>query len=121
VFVLQKLSIEECQAVLRRALAIYRRDEQLESDQEMQVDEELLLFLAGAADGDARVALSTLELALKSGGTLSKEHLRESLLKAHLQYDRTGDNVGRYFRFAVAIVFAEYLSFLALRYHIGSS
>ena len=56
------------------------------------VDDDLLEFLAAAADGDARVALSTLDLALKSGDSVSKEVLRESLLKAHLQYDRTGDN-----------------------------
>ena len=93
VFVLQKLSVEDCEQVLKRALLLYMEDEPSEQATGSVVDDELLHFLAGAADGDARVALSTLDLALKSGGTLSKEHLRESLLKAHLQYDRTGDQV----------------------------
>lgn len=97
---LEKLSVEECKSVLQRALDIYRAaeedvdDEQGHEDGTASLDDDLLDFLAGAADGDARVALSTLELALKSGGSLSKEDLRRNLLKAHLQYDRTGDQVG---------------------------
>lgn len=116
VFVLKKLSVDECEQVLKRALQLYKDDEDSLSGLQWsgssmdftpstsapdlataaagpsaEVDDELLRFLAGAADGDARVALSTLELALKSGGLLSKEQLRQSLLKAHLQYDRTGD------------------------------
>ena len=93
VFVLQKLSVDECKHVLKRALAIHWEEEAAELEQDVNIDEDLLHFLAGAADGDARVALSTLELALKSGGKFTKEQLREELRKAHLQYDRTGDQV----------------------------
>lgn len=59
------------------------------------IDPDLVRFLAAAADGDARVALSALDLALSatrdSGGAVSREELKRSLRKAHLQYDRTGD------------------------------
>ncbi|GAA5987699.1 hypothetical protein JCM11641_002563 [Rhodosporidiobolus odoratus] len=62
------------------------------------LDLPLLRFLAAAADGDARVALSSLDLALSaikatpSGQPLDKEELKQSLRKAHLQYDRNGEN-----------------------------
>ncbi|GAA5864933.1 hypothetical protein JCM3774_003913 [Rhodotorula dairenensis] len=60
------------------------------------IDPDLVRFLAAAADGDARVALSALDLALSatrdSQGEISREELKRSLRKAHLQYDRTGDH-----------------------------
>ncbi|GAA5907480.1 hypothetical protein JCM8208_001389 [Rhodotorula glutinis] len=64
------------------------------------LDPPLLRFLASAADGDARVALSSLELALSAtrrtgaeggGGTIDREELKRGLRKAHMQYDRSGD------------------------------
>lgn len=59
------------------------------------IDPDLVRFLAAAADGDARVALSALDLALSatrdSKGEISRDELKRSLRKAHLQYDRTGD------------------------------
>lgn len=58
------------------------------------LDSSLLRFLAAAADGDARVALSSLELALSAtkDGTsrVDREELKKGLRKAHLQYDRNG-------------------------------
>lgn len=62
------------------------------------IDEPLLRFLASAADGDARVALSSLELAITAttgeregtGPKVGKEELKAQLRKAHLQYDRSG-------------------------------
>lgn len=62
------------------------------------INEELLHFLAAAADGDARVALSSLELAVSATASgdnttsLSLDELKAQLRRAHLQYDRTGDN-----------------------------
>ncbi|GAA5941708.1 hypothetical protein JCM3775_003643 [Rhodotorula graminis] len=65
------------------------------------LDTPLLRFLASAADGDARVALSSLELALSAtrrsdaegggGGAIDREELKRGLRKAHMQYDRSGD------------------------------
>lgn len=93
VFVLQKLSVDECLQVLKRALDIYFEDAEEDQSRKSALGEDLLRFLANAADGDARVALSTLELALKSDGALTEDDLKKSLVKAHLQYDRTGDQV----------------------------
>lgn len=92
VFVLQKLSVDECLQVLKRGLQLYF-EEAPDDPKRKSFDDDLLTFLANAADGDARVALSTLDLALKSDGELSQEELKKSLVKAHLQYDRTGDQV----------------------------
>lgn len=89
---LQKLSPDECLEVLKRGLQIYFEDNPSDP-RRAAFDDDLLKFLANAADGDARVALSTLELALKSDGELSQDELKKSLIKAHLQYDRTGDQV----------------------------
>ncbi|BGP49432.1 DNA-dependent ATPase mgs1 [Rhodotorula kratochvilovae] len=59
------------------------------------LDPPLLRFLASAADGDARVALSSLELALAATrggeGEIDREELKRGLRKAHMLYDRTGD------------------------------
>ncbi|TNY17336.1 hypothetical protein DMC30DRAFT_126880 [Rhodotorula diobovata] len=60
------------------------------------LDPPLLRFLASAADGDARVALSSLELALSAtrkgaDGGIDREELKRGLRKAHMQYDRSGD------------------------------
>ncbi|GAA5849116.1 hypothetical protein JCM8547_006453 [Rhodosporidiobolus lusitaniae] len=62
------------------------------------IDLPLLRFLAAAADGDARVALSSLELALAAvqaappGQPFDRDELKKNLRKAHLQYDRNGEN-----------------------------
>lgn len=96
VFVLQKLSVDECLQVLQRGLRLYFEDAP-EDPKGKAFDEDLLEFLASAADGDARVALSTLDLALKSDGELTQEELKKSLVKAHMQYDRTGDQVSHSF------------------------
>ncbi|KAI5475785.1 Werner helicase interacting protein 1 [Pseudohyphozyma bogoriensis] len=59
------------------------------------IDEQLLRFLASAADGDARVALSSLELALNATSAMpniTTEDLKTQLRRAHLQYDRSGDH-----------------------------
>ncbi|BGP17538.1 hypothetical protein JCM10213_004080 [Rhodosporidiobolus nylandii] len=66
--------------------------------QHTPLDLPLLRFLAAAADGDARVALSSLDLALSAiaatpvGQPLDRDELKRSLRKAHLQYDRNGEN-----------------------------
>ena len=87
VFTLQKLSIEDCNTILQRAM-----NQHAASSQSPKLDDELLRFLASAADGDARVALSSLELALASSeSNIDRQTLMDSLRKAHLAYDRTGD------------------------------
>lgn len=55
-----------------------------------------LKHLAVAANGDARTALNTLELAVKSAlkngvATITEELLQQSLQRSHLRYDKNGE------------------------------
>ncbi|KAK4699532.1 putative ATPase, partial [Phenoliferia sp. Uapishka_3] len=103
VFVLDKLTPSSIHKVLLRALSISQSSKSPPStpdapldppNLEGPIDEDLLTFLSSAADGDARVALSSLELALSvtsdPNSNFTKEELKKQLRKAHLQYDRTG-------------------------------
>ena len=92
---LEPLSTESIMRILRRAL----KDEARGLGQyQVQMDENELLYLAEAADGDARVALNSLELAVQMAEQDSEgvRLVDRSLLKEVLQtriigYDRAGD------------------------------
>ena len=67
------------------------------------IDEPTIEWLAGTSDGDARIALGGLELAvqcklpnnedfLKNGPvTITLDDIKESLKKTHMLYDKKGD------------------------------
>ena len=63
VFVLQELKTEELVQLLKRALA----DEKGFGTQKINIEDELLEMIAVFANGDARTALSTLEMAVLNG------------------------------------------------------
>ncbi|KAI0015797.1 P-loop containing nucleoside triphosphate hydrolase protein [Xylariomycetidae sp. FL0641] len=90
-FTLQKLSTEDIQRILARALEAELAA--TSSPPSPLLDDELLLYLARFADGDARTALNLLELALslagREGGT-TQEAIKAALTKT-LVYDRAGD------------------------------
>ncbi|KAK4049194.1 DNA-dependent ATPase mgs1 [Microbotryomycetes sp. JL201] len=105
VFVLHKLEPDDLYKLLVRALRASIADDEgrpstSSSDPDAVppglIDQTLLQFLASAADGDARVALSSLELAMAAtkdtGRSITRDELKAQLRKAHLQYDRTGDH-----------------------------
>ena len=91
VFTLQKLENEDVVRILHSAVEsegeVYAVDRTL-------VDDEMILYLASFADGDARTALNLLELAMELSGrqsaTTSKASIKASLTKT-LVYDRNGD------------------------------
>ncbi len=102
VFVLQALSIEAIEAVLKRALALVKERGVYPYD--VQLDKEALTYLATISNGDARAALGALELSLRSAKGLSpeavakgdvvhlkKEALAKTLQKNHVLYDRQGE------------------------------
>ncbi|KAI0156460.1 ATPase WRNIP1 [Xylariaceae sp. FL1272] len=89
-FTLSKLTTEDIQRILARALKA-----ELPSAIETPpppLDEEFLAYLANFADGDARTALNLLELAvsLAGRGEITKEDMKAALTKT-LVYDRAGD------------------------------
>jgi putative ATPase len=117
VFVLEKLSTEEIEEIVRRALVVARSpanggttkqssEQKIASlpsvarddDKVVNVAKEVINLFAELADGDARSALNALELAIdsvpqdeKGTITLTKEIIKESFQKSHLLYDRAGE------------------------------
>lgn len=94
VFVLQELKTEELMQLLKRALA----DEKGFGTQKINIEEELLEMIAVFANGDARTALSTLEMAVLNGDmdaggatTVTRETLEQCTSKKSLLYDKTGE------------------------------
>ena len=94
VFVLQELKTDELVQLLKRALT----DEKGFGSQQINIDDELLEMIAVFANGDARTALSTLEMAVLNGGvdnsgttTVTRETLEQCTSKKSLLYDKTGE------------------------------
>jgi putative ATPase len=91
VFEFKALERDEVLALLRRALADRERGL---ADRNMRVADDALEFLAEVSDGDARRALSALEvgiLSLSAGQVLDLAAAQESIQKKAIQYDATGD------------------------------
>ncbi|KAI0008737.1 P-loop containing nucleoside triphosphate hydrolase protein [Xylariaceae sp. FL0662B] len=89
-FTLGKLTTEDIQRILSRA--IQAEVSQTSSPPSPLLDEELMTYLAKFADGDARIALNLLELAMSLANKegITKEDIKSSLTKT-LVYDRAGD------------------------------
>ena len=94
VFVLQELKTDELVQLLKRALT----DEKGFGSQQINIDDELLEMIAVFANGDARTALSTLEMAVLNGDvdntgatTVTRETLEQCTSKKSLLYDKTGE------------------------------
>ena len=94
VFVLQELKTDELVQLLKRALT----DEKGFGSQQINIDDELLEMIAVFANGDARTALSTLEMAVLNGDvdnsgatTVTRETLEQCMSKKSLLYDKTGE------------------------------
>ncbi len=95
VFVLEPLKIEEIELLLSRALNDAERGL---AKLNIEVEDGVLRGIASLANGDARVALSLLELMAKSAPAgengvilLKKEHISSVLQKKNLLYDRAGE------------------------------
>lgn len=94
VFVLQELKTDELVQLLKRALA----DEKGFGTQKINIEDKLLEMIAVFANGDARTALSTLEMAVLNGDmdtggatTVTRETLEQCTSKKSLLYDKTGE------------------------------
>ncbi|MCC9657280.1 replication-associated recombination protein A [Rhodopirellula halodulae] len=92
-FGLEPVSSEDMQQLLRRALT--DRDRGL-GDRRVQVDEDAIEYLAAAADGDARKALTALEVAVQShasaDATITRDDIAECMTSTISGYDATGDD-----------------------------
>ena len=93
VFVLQSLSADELVELLRHAL----KDNRGFGDQKVEIDDECLAMIANFANGDARSALSTLEMAVLNGDLdgettrITRETVEQCTSKKSLLYDKSGE------------------------------
>ena len=93
VFVLQPLKTEEIEELIRRALT----DERGFGRQRVRIGDDEIKAIAEFADGDARGALSTLEMAVLNGETdgedirVTRETLTQCISRKSLLYDKGGE------------------------------
>jgi putative ATPase len=92
IFQFEPLSVEEIKTLLRRALADQRRGL---GRREVRMHDDALEFLAAVSDGDARRAISALEVGVLSSDELPLEFTHrlaeESVQRKAVEYDRDGD------------------------------
>lgn len=94
VFVLQALKTEELAWLIERAL----KDSRGFGDQDIDIAPDIINTIAEFANGDARSALSTLEMAVLNGDvdekgkiTVTRETVEQCTQKKSLLYDKTGE------------------------------
>ena len=93
VFVLQALKTEERCELLRNAVS----DERGFGRQKIEISDDIIETIANFANGDARSALSTLEMAVLNGETegdtvrVTRETVEQCTSKKSLLYDKTGE------------------------------
>ncbi|ODV89985.1 hypothetical protein CANCADRAFT_1715 [Tortispora caseinolytica NRRL Y-17796] len=94
VFVLKSLSDENIVSVIRTAIQNFYSEKDA-----MKLDNECVQYLANIADGDARAALTALEVVMSlaedlgEGEMLQKKDIESSMKRTSLVYDRKGDNM----------------------------
>ncbi|HIY12175.1 MAG TPA: replication-associated recombination protein A [Candidatus Agathobaculum merdipullorum] len=93
VFVLQALTTSDLTSLLSRALT----DPRGFGAQKIQIEPDMLEAIANFANGDARTALSTLEMLVLNSDTdgktvtVTRETLEQCISKKSLLYDKTGE------------------------------
>lgn len=93
VFVLQALTTDDLTSLLARALT----DPRGFGGQEIEIEPDMLEAIANFANGDARAALSTLEMLVLNSDTdgktvrVTRETLEQCISKKSLLYDKTGE------------------------------
>jgi putative ATPase len=95
VYVLQALTTEQIEALLRRALTDRKRGL---GNEKIAIDEHALQYISVFSGGDARAAYNTLEASVRAAQpddsgtrTITKELLAELLQKKFLLYDKSGE------------------------------
>ncbi|CAK9830734.1 ATPase WRNIP1 [Anthophora retusa] len=111
VIVLEKLNIPNLVSILNRAVSslkgmVHNSNEKLKDTEQVPkfiIDKPTIEWLAGTSDGDARIALGGLELAVQckipddeefsqNGPILiTLDDIKESLKKTHMLYDKKGE------------------------------
>lgn len=90
VIVLKQLEPESIAKILKRAIT----DKELGlGKDEISIDDDAIGIIATFANGDARSALNTLDLAVKTskGAAITTDLIKTALAKSHLHYDKDGE------------------------------
>ena len=93
VFVLEALTADDITGLLKRAVT----DERGFGNMEVEIDDDLLALIANYANGDARTALNTLELAILNGegdsvhSRVTREIIEQCISRKSLLYDKNGE------------------------------
>ncbi|NOS68034.1 MAG: replication-associated recombination protein A [Candidatus Peribacteraceae bacterium] len=88
VVLLKPLSIEDLTTILKRAL-----EDERGFDGKLKVDDAVLERIAHIANGDARIALNTLELtAMTAGKKITLANAEKILRQKSLRYDKSGED-----------------------------
>uniref|UniRef100_A0A3P9KLD0 WRN helicase interacting protein 1 n=1 Tax=Oryzias latipes TaxID=8090 RepID=A0A3P9KLD0_ORYLA len=112
VLVLEKLSVEAMSSILNRAIAMLGikiggqdfnnlkdGDQTDRSEPQVYIEQKALDTIAFLCDGDARIGLNSLQLAVQAQTSLQKqqevlvteEHIKEGLQRSHILYDKAGE------------------------------
>jgi len=90
VFVLEALSVEDLEKIIRKALADTTRGL---GSKDLVVADDVITLLAQSSGGDARAALNALEwLSLRRDSVVTREAALEALAKSVVAYDATGED-----------------------------
>lgn len=81
VFMLQPLSAEALARIIQHGIKMI----------DAKAEKDAVEFLVQSANGDARIALTALDIAAKMSSAISVETLKEVFQKTHLLYDKAGD------------------------------
>lgn len=94
VFVFKPLETEDLVILLKRAIT----DERGFGNEKINIEDDFIKIIAEFANGDARTALSTLEMVILNGDvdndgeiTITKETLEQCISKKSLLYDKNGE------------------------------
>jgi putative ATPase len=92
IFTLNKLETKELEDILKRAI-VFAEEEKVFSTSigKKKIDSKILKTIAGFSNGDARMALNTLEACLRYKGKITKDLVGKVLQKNHLYYDKNGE------------------------------
>ncbi|MFA5993911.1 MAG: replication-associated recombination protein A [Parcubacteria group bacterium] len=85
VFVLQKLSAADLEKIIRRAIS------KISAFKKINIADDTIQLLANLSNGDARMALNTLEACAHQARPITPELIHEVLQKSHLLYDKSGE------------------------------
>ncbi|RVE61748.1 hypothetical protein OJAV_G00175690 [Oryzias javanicus] len=116
VLVLEKLSVEAMSSILNRAIAmlgikirgqdfknVKDPDQTNGSEPQVYIEQKALDTIAFLCDGDARIGLNSLQLAVQAQMSLqqqrrspqevlvTEEHIKEGLQRSHILYDKAGE------------------------------